>query len=411
MGSSQQFSLRWNNYLKHITCAFDTLRTDEDLVDVTLSCEGKRIRAHKMLLSACSTYFRDLFKENPCQHPVIIFRNVKFDDLAALVDFMYQGEVNVVQEQLASFLTTAELLAVQGLTDGTGKDNDSLVEDDIELPNEPEVQLQNTSGKSTGDSKRNKSPSSPMPYHAIELQPEVPPNKRRKTRDSTNANTEKNSGNNAKDPDGKTLENQTGPGSDPVEIIPLMPSLKLEMPEYLEQDGSSCSYEDQSIGDNTLNKITIDDTSSNTPDHEQKPDISQTFYSSQSTSDGLDGKHQSDVGHLLSKPSTSGERVTQEAVQESEHNYGKHQPQLQQQQQQQHASPVLDGARRRSKLHYMVESGRWVCDVCGRTYNRGDSLAHHRSIHRGDTICPICQTVFTRKYTMRCHMVNVHGVK
>lgn len=62
MGSSQQFSLRWNNYLKHITCAFDTLRTDEDLVDVTLSCEGKKIRAHKMLLSACSTYFRDLFK-------------------------------------------------------------------------------------------------------------------------------------------------------------------------------------------------------------------------------------------------------------------------------------------------------------------------------------------------------------
>jgi len=99
---------------------------------------------------------------------------------------------------------------------------------------------------------------------------------------------------------------------------------------------------------------------------------------------------------------------------ESEHNYGKHQPQQQQllpvppQQ-----SLVFDGVRRRSKLHYVVESGcaRWVCDVCGRTYNRGDSLAHHRSIHRGDTICPICQTVFTRKYTMRCHMVNVHGVK
>ncbi|KAL0124992.1 hypothetical protein PUN28_004259 [Cardiocondyla obscurior] len=313
MGSSQQFSLRWNNYLKHITCAFDTLRTDEDLVDVTLSCEGKRIRAHKMLLSACSTYFRDLFKENPCQHPVIIFRNVKFDDLAALVDFMYQGEVNVVQEQLASFLTTAELLAVQGLTDGTGKD-DNLIEDDIEIPNEPEVQLQNTSGKSM-DNKIHKSPSSPMPYHT-ELQPEVPPNKRRKIRESTSVGAEKNStGINAKDCDGKMSENQTGTGSDPVEIIPLMPNLKLEMPEYLEQDGSSCSYEDQSIGENTLNKITIDDTSSTTPDHEQKPDISQTFYSSQSTSDGLDNKHQSDVGHLLSKPSTSSERTTQDAVQ------------------------------------------------------------------------------------------------
>ncbi|XP_029163551.1 broad-complex core protein isoforms 1/2/3/4/5-like isoform X5 [Nylanderia fulva] len=378
MGSSQQFSLRWNNYLKHITCAFDTLRTDEDLVDVTLSCEGKRIRAHKMLLSACSTYFRDLFKENPCQHPVIIFRNVKFDDLAALVDFMYQGEVNVVQEQLASFLTTAELLAVQGLTDGTGKDNDSLVEDDIEIPNEPEVQLQNTSGKSTGDSKRNKSPSSPMPYHAIELQPEVPPNKRRKTRDSTNTNTEKNSaGNNAKDPDGKTLENQSGPASDPVEIIPLMPNLKLEMPEYLEQDGSSCSYEDQSIGDNTLNKITIDDTSSNTPDHEQKPDISQTFYSSQSTSDGLDGKHQ-DVGHLLSKPSTSGERVTQQEALQDSHTV-------------------------------VIEQPSHSCKLCGKSFWNRDSMYKHMNMHKGTTQCPVCHKVLSRTTHMKRHLKNRHG--
>ncbi|XP_071869227.1 uncharacterized protein isoform X5 [Bombus fervidus] len=318
MGSSQQFSLRWNNYLKHITCAFDTLRTEEDLVDVTLSCEGKRIRAHKMLLSACSTYFRDLFKENPCQHPVIIFRNVKYDDLAALVDFMYQGEVNVVQEQLASFLTTAELLAVQGLTDGTGKDNDSLVEDDIEIPNEPEIQLQNASSKTAAD-KRNKSPSSPMPYHAVDLQPDAPPSKRRKCRENTNTNADKTISNalSSKDSENKTSENQSTTGSDPVEIIPLMPNLKLEMPEYLVQDGSSCSYEEQSLGDSSLNKIGIEDTSSNTPDHDQKPDITQTFYSSnQSTSDSLDLKHQTtDVGHLLSKPSTSGERLTQEAVQ------------------------------------------------------------------------------------------------
>ncbi|KAL7300894.1 hypothetical protein TKK_0006447 [Trichogramma kaykai] len=57
------------------------------------------------------------------------------------------------------------------------------------------------------------------------------------------------------------------------------------------------------------------------------------------------------------------------------------------------------------------EKGRWVCDVCGKVYARGDSLAHHRSIHRGDTVCPVCQVVFTRKYTMRCHMANVHGMQ
>ncbi|XP_076657219.1 uncharacterized protein LOC143361586 isoform X2 [Halictus rubicundus] len=388
MGSSQQFSLRWNNYLKHITCAFDTLRTEEDLVDVTLSCEGKRIRAHKMLLSACSTYFRDLFKENPCQHPVIIFRNVKFDDLAALVDFMYQGEVNVVQEQLASFLTTAELLAVQGLTDGTGKDNDSLVEDEMEIPNEPEIQLQNTSSKSM-DSKRNKSPSSPLPYHAVDLQPDAPPSKRRKCRENANANananantnTEKAAGNAlaGKDSENKTSENQTSTGSDPVEIIPLMPNLKLEMPEYLVQDGSSCSYEDQSLGDSSLNKIGIEDTSSTTPDHDQKPDISQTFYSSsQSTSDNLDLKHQStDVGHLLSKPGTSGERLTQEAVQDSR--------------------------------TVVIEQPSHSCKLCGKTFWNRDSMYKHMNMHKGTTQCPVCHKVLSRTTHMKRHLKNRHG--
>ncbi|XP_058804813.1 protein abrupt-like isoform X5 [Phymastichus coffea] len=312
MGSSQQFSLRWNNYLKHITSAFDTLRSDEDLVDVTLSCEGKRIKAHKMLLSACSTYFRDLFKENPCQHPVIIFRNVKFDDLAALVDFIYQGEVNVVQEQLDSFMTTAELLAVQGLTDGSRKD-DSIIEDDVEIPSEPEVQLRNASGKVIMNDKENKS-SSPSPYHLTDSQKSEtapPPNKRRRCRENFNTHSEK-SNRHISSP--KDLEHNKSDGHasiDPVEIIPLVPNLKLEMPEYLEQDGSSCSYEEQ--GDNS-NKM-LDD-SSDLIENDQKPDITQTFYSNQSSTDNLDVSKSSDIGYLLSKPGTSsGDRIAHEAMQ------------------------------------------------------------------------------------------------
>ncbi|XP_055711103.1 transcription factor GAGA isoform X1 [Phlebotomus papatasi] len=116
--TQQQFFLRWNNYVNHLTYAFDSLRSQEDLVDVTLSCEGRKIRAHKVILSACSTYFREVFQENPCQHPVIVFKNVRFEDLSAIIEFIYQGEVNVVQESLPSFLHTAELLSVQGLTEG-----------------------------------------------------------------------------------------------------------------------------------------------------------------------------------------------------------------------------------------------------------------------------------------------------
>lgn len=117
MNNASQFSLRWNNYVSHVTEAFNELRFSNDLVDVTLCCDGGKIRAHKMLLSACSNYFKQIFKENPCQHPVIIFRNVKFDDLNAIINFMYHGEVNIFQEQLESFLITAELLEVKGLTD------------------------------------------------------------------------------------------------------------------------------------------------------------------------------------------------------------------------------------------------------------------------------------------------------
>ncbi|CAH0404844.1 unnamed protein product [Chilo suppressalis] len=117
MNNAPQFSLRWNNYVTHVTEAFNVLRFENDLVDVTLCCDGGKIKAHKMLLSACSNYFKQIFKENPCQHPVIIFRNFKYEDLNAIINFMYHGEVNIFQEQLESFLITAELLEVKGLTD------------------------------------------------------------------------------------------------------------------------------------------------------------------------------------------------------------------------------------------------------------------------------------------------------
>ena len=62
MGADQQFCLRWNNFHTNITSAFESLRDDEDFVDITLACEGRQIKAHKMVLSACSPYFRALLK-------------------------------------------------------------------------------------------------------------------------------------------------------------------------------------------------------------------------------------------------------------------------------------------------------------------------------------------------------------
>ncbi|KAH8289560.1 hypothetical protein KR054_007165, partial [Drosophila jambulina] len=116
MATTQQYSLRWNNYLRHLTYSLDNHRLNDDFVDVSLCVDGRRIKAHKVVLSSCSSYFKEIFKENPHPHPVIIFKFIKFEDLNSIIEFMYQGEVNVQQEALQSFLQTAELLAVQGLT-------------------------------------------------------------------------------------------------------------------------------------------------------------------------------------------------------------------------------------------------------------------------------------------------------
>ena len=59
---NEHFCLKWNNFQKNIVAALGNLKLDEDFVDVTLSCEGKTIKAHKVILSACSDYFRDVFR-------------------------------------------------------------------------------------------------------------------------------------------------------------------------------------------------------------------------------------------------------------------------------------------------------------------------------------------------------------
>ena len=62
MVSDQRFSLRWNNYQSQLVSAFESLLDQEDFVDVTLGVEGKKLSAHKMLLSACSPFFKELLK-------------------------------------------------------------------------------------------------------------------------------------------------------------------------------------------------------------------------------------------------------------------------------------------------------------------------------------------------------------
>jgi len=114
--SSDKFCLRWNDFESNISVAFRELREDKDFFDVTLACDDEQIQAHKVILSACSPFFRSILKRNPHSHPLLYLRGVKYSDLLSVLNFMYHGEVNVAQEDLNSFLAVAEDMKVKGLT-------------------------------------------------------------------------------------------------------------------------------------------------------------------------------------------------------------------------------------------------------------------------------------------------------
>jgi len=112
---TQYFSLRWNNHPVNLVSVFTGLYQAESLVDVSLAAEGKHLQAHKVVLSACSDYFQSLFAANPCQHPIVILKDVAFDDLQTVVKFMYHGIVNVSSDKLPAVLKTADALQIKGL--------------------------------------------------------------------------------------------------------------------------------------------------------------------------------------------------------------------------------------------------------------------------------------------------------
>ena len=129
---SDQFCLKWNNYQLSLTSAFKHILEEEEFVDVTLSAGGQNLKAHKVVLSACSTYFRELLRGiSLWQHPVLVLKDVQFLELQSILEFVYLGEVNVEQDRLEGFLKTAELLRIKGLTDGLGDKKSSAAPSNV----------------------------------------------------------------------------------------------------------------------------------------------------------------------------------------------------------------------------------------------------------------------------------------
>ena len=123
MNSSEKLCLQWNDFKENITFSFSELREDKDFSDVTLACEdGKEMEAHKTVLASCSPFFKELLKRNKHPHPLILMRGVKSNILAPILDFLYYGEANIIQEDLDFFLALAGEFQLKGLSGSPEED-------------------------------------------------------------------------------------------------------------------------------------------------------------------------------------------------------------------------------------------------------------------------------------------------
>ena len=97
MGSEEEsLLLKWDKFNENVKQSFTEFQDKGYFFDVTLACEDKEVKAHKLILSACSPFFkRLLLKKHVANnlHPLIYLRGVKADQLDAVLAFIYQGEV------------------------------------------------------------------------------------------------------------------------------------------------------------------------------------------------------------------------------------------------------------------------------------------------------------------------------
>jgi len=128
----EQLNLNWNSYEVNLSSSLKNFRKSRDFYDVTLACEEDQVQCHKLVLSACSPLLLKILRQNLHPHPLIYLKGVKFKQLLAVLDFMYDGQVNVSREDLMSFMATAEELKVKGLTQGG--DSSQVKEADSPVP-------------------------------------------------------------------------------------------------------------------------------------------------------------------------------------------------------------------------------------------------------------------------------------
>ena len=134
---SEKFCLKWNDFNSNASKAFGILRNEDYLHDVTLACDDNyQVSAHKLVLSASSEYFKTLFMNNKKHGSTMLLclEGTESGDLNNILDYVYNGEVKIFQDDLDRFLAIAQRYKIQGLMSQESEDQPKLKETRAEKP-------------------------------------------------------------------------------------------------------------------------------------------------------------------------------------------------------------------------------------------------------------------------------------
>ena len=116
MGTSEKFCLKWNDFQQNVSKTFSQLRQQTELFDVTLvSSDQEQVSSHRLVLSACSEFFKNIFYSNTHSHPLLYLDGLDSAEVNLMLDYVYNGEVKIYQECLDRFLEIANKFKLDGL--------------------------------------------------------------------------------------------------------------------------------------------------------------------------------------------------------------------------------------------------------------------------------------------------------
>ena len=130
----EMFNLKWSGFSSNVHKSFQNLRKEEDFFDITIVGDDfKHVTAHKLVLSASSEYFKEVFSNSKKyfqSHALICLEGLNQSDLNNILDFIYHGEIQIYQHDLDRFLGIAERLKLEGLIGGEQQpgENDKTID-------------------------------------------------------------------------------------------------------------------------------------------------------------------------------------------------------------------------------------------------------------------------------------------